>query len=328
MTAPVPEPVVSWRRRAVVWSLLLVSAVGVGLHFLLRDAWQAPTAVVFYALPRPLLTAFTILAALAARRLSRREFRLTVVAASACLLWTLSHDVRWSAGTGTSSVPTLRIALWNAAHLPRGVRAAAEIIRTWDADVIGVVEAGTTYELEQVEWRRELADYHVVCPRPQMLLISRGPIHDVEVKSIGRHSEVALARIEHGAEHVHVAVVDIVSHLSYGRAEPLRNLTQILEERPTAPHVVMGDFNTPPESVWFDTLRARYRSAFEVAGRGYRPTWPVPIPMLQLDFLWVRDDVTVNACRHGWTSASDHRPVIADVKIATTATRPANFPAE
>lgn len=328
MTSPVPRRIVS-RRRVVVWLLLSLAAVGVLLQVTLRDAWQWPTAVVFYAMPWPVLSLLTAVAALAARRLSAKEFRIALFAAVMCASRSAFVDFRWSSSASNPSpASTWRVAVWNAAHLPRGVRVATDVIRQWDADVIGIVEAGTTYQLELEEWQRALPEYQIVRPRPQMLLIARGRIREPELKSIGRHSDVALARIERGSEVLDIALVDIISSLSYGRATPLRNLAQILEERNLGPHVVMGDFNTPPESVWFAPLRARYQSAFEIAGSGYRATWPVPAPALQLDFLWVGSQVHVKECHHDWTTASDHRPVIADITIATTVTSPPDFPPE
>jgi endonuclease/exonuclease/phosphatase (EEP) superfamily protein YafD len=312
-----------------VWSLLSLAAFGALLHFTLRDAWQWPTAAVYYALPRPILALLTSLAAFAARRLSTRECRIALFAALACLVWTVSVECRWPPRlTRKPLTPPWRIVEWNAAHLPRGVRTAADVIRKWDADVIGIVEAGTTYQLELEEWERALPDYHIVCPRPQMLLISPHEIRDVEVISIGRHSDVAVARIERGTEVLNVALVDIISNLGYGRSEPLRRLAQVVETRDSPPHVVMGDFNTPPESVWFAPLRQQYRLAFEVAGTGNRATWPVPVPVLQLDYLWISANVFVAKCHHGWTTASDHRPVMADVTIDTTITPPSDFPLE
>lgn len=294
--------------------------LGIVLQTTIRDAWQWPTAAMFYALPRPVLTILAALAALAARRLSRNEFRIALVTALGCCLWAILSDLRWNTQPPASVDPQWKVAVWNAAHLPRGVQVAAEVIRAWDADVIGVVEAGTTYELELVEWQKALPDYQIVCPRPQMLLIARGHIRNVKLTPIGRHSDVATAEIERDGVVFHVALVDVISNLHYGRAEPLRNLATVLDGGSTPPHVVMGDFNTPPESVWFESLREHYSCAFDRAGRGLRATWPVPAPVLQLDFLWTRDGVTVHECFHRWSMVSDHRPVTARVTIPTTAT--------
>lgn len=320
MTQTTPAPALSQRRRVVIWSLGLLIVIGIVLQVTIRDAWQWPTAVVFYALPRPVIAILAALAALAARRLSRSEFRVALLAGSGCFLWTVAGDLRWNPQPLANAEPQWTIAVWNAAHLPRGVQAAAEVIRQWNADVVGVVEAGTTYELELVEWQKALPDYQIVCPRPQMLLLARGQIRKVQLTPIGRHSDVATAEIEREGHVASVALVDVISNLHYGRAEPLRNLTGVLNELPARPQVVMGDFNTPPESVWFESLREHYACAFDRAGRGLRTTWPVPAPVLQLDFLWTRKDVVVHQCFHRWTLASDHRPVIAHITIATTAT--------
>ncbi len=322
MTPPAEIVVPSRRRRHVVWSMLGVIAVGIGLHATIRDEWQGFSAVLYYLLPSPVLTGLGLLATLFARRLSRIEWRITIVVATICLTWFSLKEFRWSGGSSAASDhKTTRVVFWNAAHLPRGVAVAAGVIRAWDADIVGIVEAGTTYEHELQEWQRELPGYTMIRPRAQMLLFARGEIIPGELITLGRHSDVAFARVQLQSGVIDVAIVDIIGKVDHGRAEPLRRLAEVVKQQTAPPQLVMGDFNTPPESVWLKPLRRTYRSAFELAGRGYRPTWPGPLPALELDYVWVGPDLLVDSCRHGWTTASDHRPVFVDVTIATTTTQ-------
>lgn len=76
--------------------------------------------------------------------------------------------------------------------------------------------------------------------------------------------------------------------------------------------IVLGDFNTPRESVFFIPLRAEMTHAFEAAGRGLAETWPLPLPMLNLDQIWTNRGLRVRHCEHGYSFRSDHRAVIAD----------------
>jgi vancomycin resistance protein VanJ len=56
----------------------------------------------------------------------------------------------------------------------------------------------------------------------------------------------------------------------------------------------------------------------EQGDSGYRPTWPMPLPVLTLDQMWSNPGFVVESAQGVWTTCSDHRPIIADVTIATT----------
>ncbi len=321
MTPTEGVPPLSRRRRWSVWLAWGLIAVGVLLHLTLRDAWQWPTAALFYALPRPVLAAIAVLAAGLARLLSRRESRVSLIVATIMLGCVGYRDIRWTnPPTAQSQGRPLRVVVWNAAHLARGREAAAAWIREWDADIIGIVEAGPTYPGDIKDWKRLLPGYAIASPRLQSLILARGDVQLHDVVSLGFDSDAMPATVIVEDTACEVVLVDIVSNIRLGRSGPLRKLARMLDEAPARPQIVMGDFNTPPESVWLHPLREQYRDAFDVAGRGYQPTWPLPVPSLKLDYVWVAPGVTVEQCHHGWTTASDHRPVFVTLKTATTAT--------
>ena len=80
--------------------------------------------------------------------------------------------------------------------------------------------------------------------------------------------------------------------------------------------LVLGDFNTPRESVSLDPLRAEMTQAFESAGDGLAETWPMPLPVLSLDQIWSGRRLRPVWCEHGYSARSDHRAVIADFDFA------------
>ncbi len=79
--------------------------------------------------------------------------------------------------------------------------------------------------------------------------------------------------------------------------------------------MLLGDFNTPVDSVWLSAIRARFDNAFEVAGNGILATWPLPLPVLALDQVWVSDQLGVSCAKIGWSMLSDHRPVFTEIRF-------------
>jgi endonuclease/exonuclease/phosphatase (EEP) superfamily protein YafD len=110
-------------------------------------------------------------------------------------------------------------------------------------------------------------------------------------------------------------IVDMRSNPFVSRRECLLQLAEDADALGDRPLVVVGDFNTPSDSAHFDPLRIGHRHAFEASGSGYSATWPVPLPVLCLDHIWINRWVDVSKCRHDWSSASDHRPVLAELTV-------------
>lgn len=322
-------PPLSSRRRKTVRLMLGVISIGVLLHLTIRDAWEWPTSTLYYGLPRPLLAIGGWLAAGLARRLSRREFVVSLMTAVLLSGWVGYRDVRWTSPTATvSEARPLRVLVWNAAHLSRSRAVVAAAIQKWDADLIGIVEAGRTEKRDLEEWRHLLPGYEIASPQCQALILARGPIQLHDRVSLGDDSSAMPATVTVNGETLDIVLVDLLSNVYLGRTEPVQNLVRLLDESPRRPQIVMGDFNTPPESFAFTPLRRHYRDAFDTAGVGYRPTWPFPIPLLKLDYVWLGSQVVAERCEHLPTTLSDHKPVRVSVKIVTTATASPDFPSQ
>ena len=75
--------------------------------------------------------------------------------------------------------------------------------------------------------------------------------------------------------------------------------------------VVMGDFNTPLESVHLEPMRAHFEEVMDGPHRGFRETWFFTLPLLSLDHIWLSRDLEPVFATRRLTLASDHAPVIA-----------------
>jgi endonuclease/exonuclease/phosphatase family metal-dependent hydrolase len=75
--------------------------------------------------------------------------------------------------------------------------------------------------------------------------------------------------------------------------------------------VVVGDFNSVGRSVGFDAVRSSaggFKRASDYS-RGWRATWPVPLPVYDIDHVLVRGDAAVTGCQifSSRTLDTDHR---------------------
>jgi endonuclease/exonuclease/phosphatase (EEP) superfamily protein YafD len=110
-------------------------------------------------------------------------------------------------------------------------------------------------------------------------------------------------------------------------ADVWRRQLAILEarvRRVQGPLLVLGDFNASVHNPSLArVLGPRLRDAHGAVGRGLAPTWPnhARRPPLTLDHVLVSTHFAVGAVREGRGSGSDHRPVVADLRLDPRVTR-------
>ncbi|BCM89975.1 hypothetical protein IAD21_01826 [Abditibacteriota bacterium] len=82
------------------------------------------------------------------------------------------------------------------------------------------------------------------------------------------------------------------------------------------PLVLVGDFNTPPRGHFYGSLAGDLNDAFTSVGNGLGLTFPSRLPLLRIDYVWMRGVRAVSAFVGG-PSGSDHRPLITDLEVSS-----------
>lgn len=119
--------------------------------------------------------------------------------------------------------------------------------------------------------------------------------------------------LEPGARERHVH--EILAHLDRARA------------RHGAPVVLAGDFNEEPGGAAWGVLAGRFRDAYAVAGTGGELTFSARNPNRRIDAVFTDPAIGVDACgvpeeealARDYPIATDHRPVLADLRLDRTA---------
>ena len=83
--------------------------------------------------------------------------------------------------------------------------------------------------------------------------------------------------------------------------------------RAAGPVLLVGDFNTPPESVIFRRVWSGYANAFSDAGWGWGYTFRTRRTAVRIDHVLVGGGGRATTCWVGPDVGSPHRPVVADV---------------
>jgi endonuclease/exonuclease/phosphatase family metal-dependent hydrolase len=279
-------------------------------------------APIFYGLPPAVLAVLAIVAALmfANRRQTKRSLAFVLIACGCSVYWTQAAFCH-NAGTDVSG--SRPILFWNMASRLVSPKAVAQL-RDSNAEIMGMVEAG--------DWQGTLEWYAAEFPAYQfahfgngMVIGTRSKILHRQNGPLGGFGNYALVKTNIGSATVTVILVDVKSNPFRSRRPAFEALANLIRAQGDAPLVVMGDFNTPGDSVWFDPLRREFRDAFETAGQGLMSTWPVPAPVLAIDHIWLSRHFDVHQARLGWSPTSDHRPVITKVSVAGDRNGPAGL---
>ncbi len=265
-------------------------------------------AILFYATPWAVLMVCGALASWYWR--VRWKFALGLLGATLlCLgawIWTAFRFP--PEGRGKSD---FRVAYWNCAHPDWTLRGILPMAASWNAEVMcfGESRSGAL----SPKWAEAFPNLRVQPLVRDMLLA--GP-ESVELKSSGSLNgggDFELCRAKLGGREVFLIVVDFDATPGKSRRPAFDRLCQLVDAYSTQPLIVMGDFNTPFDSVHFQRLRAKMTDTFDNAGSGLSATWPMLAPVLSLDHILVNKFLRVVRCEHHTSIYSDHRAVVAEL---------------
>jgi endonuclease/exonuclease/phosphatase (EEP) superfamily protein YafD len=293
--------------------LRIAVILGLALQLTLRDAIPG-FAVAYYALPRSILAVLAFSIAFAGMLLGRRRQAVVWLAAAIGITcWWCAADWRARTPSGERGV---RVLYWNVCRGYGGWEAVMRQIAAERPDLVALGETAQPSDEMRSMWRQRFPDYDVSFLGGGMMCLVRGTSSDSRVQRIDDYTHVREIDATIDGTDFRCLIVDVYAHPLYDRRTALTAIAQLAERSAVRPLLVLGDFNTPVDSVHFAELRRSHVNAFEQSGSGYAATWPAFAPVLSLDQIWANAEVEVLDCSHLRTRASDHRPVLVQVRAA------------
>ena len=206
----------------------------------------------------------------------------------------------------------MRLVYWNAGR-PESRRAqCVSYLQSLRGDIIAVGESNVYTDALTAEWREGFRGRSVI-QRGGFLLITPEPPVSIEIGRLNDRGDYLLARCLVKDRAITLLLVDLESRVTYSKAAPFARLNEIIAARRDEPLVILGDFNTPRDSVHFDPWRANFREAFDSAGHGFAETWPTFFPLLRIDHCWLGPRWRAVHTELGRSFLSDHRAIITDL---------------
>ncbi|MFO8173601.1 MAG: endonuclease/exonuclease/phosphatase family protein [Gemmatimonadota bacterium] len=230
----------------------------------------------------------------------------------------------------------LRVASFNARGGMELTRTPSALLAEWDTDIAAFQECAPGFGTGL----RESSGWHVDI-RSGVCFASRFAITDVQVmerealESAGGSGVAVTYALDVDGSPLHVTNVHLetpragfelvragrlrrgiplIGQKSFLRGIELRRV-RVWAEGFHGPHIVLGDFNTPPESRAYRREWADWRNAFSRAGRGLGGTRLNGWIQVRIDHILVNRDLKVLEAWTGKDVGSDHLPVVARLRF-------------
>jgi endonuclease/exonuclease/phosphatase (EEP) superfamily protein YafD len=313
----------SWVSLALVlgaWALLYAG-----------DSWGPATAAMFG--PRWLLLLPPALLTVPALVVRRRSLGPLLLAIVLTLGPVMGFSVPWDRlGRAQDGVVRLRVLTCNMHYGKLDPAPLGQLVTDIRPDVVALQEwkaSATTDPFDPGEWH--------VCRGAGQFLASRFPVRTVEqigADSVGEDGSVIRYELDtpfgtttlfslHFAtprEGLHQVLDDTWNGLAGIEAgTALRRVQSERLARKAAavagPVILVGDFNTPPESAIFRRVWEPYTDAFSSAGWGWGYTFRTRLIAVRIDHILIGRGLRCDRCWVAPAVGSPHRPVVADIAL-------------
>lgn len=322
---------------AVWWSaaaIVVGTVVGVAYFRVGADVWW-PATVALYG-PRWIL----LLPVAAAAGLAAVVDRPLLAPLALCAALLVGPFMGFQAGMSGmlafEGERDLTVVTLNAAGGRRIVASPGSLMQEWSADLLLVQECRGPFR-RSIE---ELETWHTAI-RGSLCAVSRLPIREVTAMErdafvqAGGSAQVLTYALDLGGRTVQVTNLhletprdglelllrgqiregaEILRQKSILREIELRQAEQWARDA-GPPALVLGDFNTPPESRHLRRAWGEWTDAFDVAGFGVGGTRLNGWIKARIDYVMAGPSWTVVSARVGESVGSDHLPVIARVRL-------------
>ncbi|MEZ4797064.1 MAG: endonuclease/exonuclease/phosphatase family protein [Flavobacteriaceae bacterium] len=269
--------------------LKIAIILGIIINFTIKDIILL-SAIIFYALPLPILILLSFFLALIEKKPTQKIA--IIVALFLSVMWIKESYVN---NDHRVEKRGLQIVFWNAFH-NKNFQEAFEANGSLP-DVLVLVE-GSKKNIKVI--KEKYPNYYFHISKEEIGVFSKTPI-DVGQEIIGKDNSKLLDFKTNG---LNFYVVDVSAGVFKSRQKSLSFIgSNIFEKEKT---IILGDFNTPYESIHFSSFKDNYAHAFSEKGSGFRETWFWNIPLLSLDHIWVSKDLEINKVDKINTFKSDH----------------------
>ncbi len=244
---------------------------------------------------------------------------------------------------GTAPAADLKVMTYNVRAGLGGAEKIGQYLLATEADVVGLQEARTPIAADLPDpvpaIEKAMDGYEIARGgiRGELVILSRFPILRSRERDLAGLSQALEAELEVGPGqrlrvfNVHLMTGDPKKLLSPGasvtarlemtastRHQQTTALLELLSES-DVPTVLLGDFNTPPNSQDYARLSQVLGDSFAQRGFGFGYTYSTGRPVWRIDYIWHSAGLAATQCEVEKVSLSDHRSLWAGLAYGSNA---------
>lgn len=276
------------------------------VHFIIKDHLY-PISILFYAFPLILIICFGFAISFLFIKQKKYFFGILISVFVLTFFWLNNYYFNNKyLKTGNEK----NLIFWNVAKkpgLPLGI--IINNAKKHNPDIIALVEAkdiGTKDSLVLIE---SLPEYEIKILKGNMLVAVKGDINSVEFKNKDYGYKFNYVKAKINGTQKSILITDIYASPFTSKKTDIKIICDFAKNHSV--DIIVGDFNTPFESVHFNQFKNNY-SSFHSKSEGLTSTWPFGIPLLEIDQVWISKTYNPLYLEKEYTLyASDHALLIA-----------------
>ncbi|WP_452597628.1 hypothetical protein [Pontimicrobium sp. MEBiC01747] len=276
------------------------------IHFVLKDR-LFPISIIFYATPLILIILLGYLIALFYRKQKTIVYPIIIFQFVLSFYWFNNY---YFTQTKKPLSQTNSVLFWNVAKRKQfPIHPIITHTKNNSCSIITLVEALHVNEQDLESLNTNLPNYSIKKLRGDMLLGVKGTIDSISYKYVDKQYKFNHIKTSINNVPTSVLIVDIYASPFINKKQPL---IEVLDYANTHNiDIIVGDFNTPYESVHF-TNYTKWYSSFHNYNNGFSATWPYSLPLLELDQIWVSQPLRPDILNSYKYAVSDHKLLIAE----------------
>ncbi|MCK7588971.1 endonuclease/exonuclease/phosphatase family protein [Subsaxibacter sp. CAU 1640] len=276
------------------------------IHFVIKDRFPY-ISVLFYASPLPLIILFGILVAIFWRKQKNLFYGILLSLIALNIYFSIHYFGSKQEAAPESTITN--VLFWNVAkQKPLPVKILVEHINASNPFIVALVEAREVSDDDIKVLKSSLPDYTVQILDGEMLVLVKGAISSYVYESLSDVYKFNHLNIEIDNEQTSVMLADVYASPLLNKEIPLDYISKAMDKYKV--DVLVGDFNTPYESVFFNNIKEKYVS-FHDCSLGMTATWPVPVPLIEIDQVWICNKFKLLKMEKHTYDVSDHKLLIA-----------------
>lgn len=280
------------------------------IHFTIKDYYYL-TGLVFYAFPLLGIIGIGLFCAILFTK-DTKIFKILVLLILVLSVYWWNHSFHFEPEIdNTTKHQTLLF--WNIAKkkdmpLPKLLKH----IEAQDPLFIGLVEADYISDSIFKIYQNKLKNYNLIQPKGQKIFGSKIPITNVIHEGLNDDYFINLIILADGVNSFQILMVDLYGSPLHNKKPPFEIIYNYIDNNDI--DFIIGDFNTPYESVYFREFEAKFNSLHGL-NFGFTYTWPRGLPLYELDHIWISKKHKPLKLQNINYSISDHNLLIGHFKL-------------